>query len=303
MLARIQFVWRTTSIVCLFTILAMTVIEGPACANASDKSPWVVMDPPTKTSRARILHRPERPFVTSQPTFVITHGLGGTEAGDRFHQLANAICEAIPGSNVLIVDWSKASTRTTPVLRLPVPWTVAWNIDAVGKEATGLLNALPVDPARTTFIGESFGNCVNARIAEQLGRRGRILAFNPANCAGGYQTPDLRTCAELSWSFQTYSVFDTQESIAHAGFHLETPANATDIDQHIAGVPWLTDRVRAGDLTWLLTQHRSLEQRAGCFDATATLSGELSEQRLPRRCAERSENSDRKTQHVATMMP
>lgn len=301
MLARIRFVWQTTLMAFLFTTLAMTDIAEPARAEDSDNNPWVVMDLPTKGARARILHRPERPFVNSRPTFVITHGLGGTEAGDRFHQLADAICEAIPGSNVLMVDWSQDSIRKTQMLRLPVPWTVAWNIDAVGKEATGLLKALQVDPARTTFIGESFGNCVNARIAEQSGRRGRILAFNPANLAGGYLTPDLRACAELSWSFQTYSAFDTLESIAHAGFYLETSAGATDKDQHTAGVPWLADRVWSGDLTWLLMQHRSLKQRADRFDATATLTGELSEQRIPRKRPELSENSELQTGQVATV--
>ena len=303
MLTRIQFVWQTTSMAFLFTTLAMTVVTAPACVDDSVNNSWTVVGVPAKTSRARILHRPERPFVNSRPTFVITHGLGGTEAGDRFHQLADAICEAIPGSNVVMVDWSQASTRTTQVLRLPVPWTFGWNIDAVGKEATGLLKALQVDPARTTFIGESFGNCVNARIAEQSGRRGRILAFNPANLAGGYLTPDLSACAELSWSFQAYSAFDTLESIAHAGFYLETSAGATDKDQHTAGVPWLADRVRSGDLTWLLMQHRSLKQRADCFDATATLTGELSEQRIPRKRPELSENNELQTGQVATVLP
>lgn len=106
MLARIRFAWNTTSMAFLFTILAMTAVAEPARAEDSGNNPWVVMDLPAKASRARILHRPERSFVNSRPTFVITHTLGGTEAGDQLHQLADAICEAIPGSNVLMIDWS-----------------------------------------------------------------------------------------------------------------------------------------------------------------------------------------------------
>ena len=303
MLARIQFVWQTTLMAFLFTTLAMTVVAEPARADDSVNNPWVVMELPTKGSRARILHRPERPFVNSRPTFVITHGLGGTEAGDRFHQLADAICEAIPGSNVLMVDWSQDSIRKTQMLSLPVPWTVAWNIDPVAKEAIGLLNALQVDPAQTTFIGESFGNCVNARIAERLGRQGKILAFNPANPAGGYATPNLRLCAEMSWSFHTYSVFDSLDPIAHAEVFLETPANTPDTDQHTAGVAWLAARVQSGNLQWLLAEHRLPASNADYFEATATLSGTLSEQRMPRKRPDRSENKERQTGQVAAVLP
>jgi len=62
-----------------------------------------------------------------RPTFVITHGMGGTEAGDRFHQLAEAICRAIPESNVLMIDWSKQSWRTRGYFQIPSPWDVAWS--------------------------------------------------------------------------------------------------------------------------------------------------------------------------------
>jgi len=140
---------------------------------------------------------------------------------------------------------------------------------------------LQIDPTQTTFIGESFGNCVNARITETFGGRGRILAFNPANDAGGYKTPDLRTCSDVAWSFQTYSMFDTQDSIADLGIFLETSTAATDTDQHIAGVSWLAERVRSGDLAWLLTTHTILATESEHFDAIGTLSGELLHQNEP----------------------
>ena len=95
--------------------------------------------------------------------------------------------------------------------------------------------------------------------------------------------PDLRDCSDLSWSFQTYSICDTQDSIADVSLFLETTANATVKDQHVAGISWLADRVRSGQLTWLLARHEIPEQKADHFDGIATLSGELRHQLLPRR--------------------
>lgn len=267
--------------------------ESPAGVPTND--PWVAADLPMKSTRAQIILRQERPLLVSQPTFVITHGMGGTETGDRFHQLADAIYEAIPESNVLIVDWSNDSRRTMQFLALPSPWKVATNIDPVANEAFELLQALQIDPMRTTFIGESFGNCVNARIAERMGRCRTILAFNPADRAGGYTTPDLRSCAELSWSFHTYSMFDTLDPIAHAGFFLESSTNASDRDQHIAGVSWLAAQVRSGDQTWVLAQLSLPEPQPGYFDGTATLAGELSQQRPPRQRPVSAEVDERPT--------
>jgi len=51
---------------------------------------------------------------------------------------------------------------------------VANSIDAVVAEAVVSLKTLQLDAARTTFMGESFGNCVNARISEQLGQQSSI---------------------------------------------------------------------------------------------------------------------------------
>lgn len=208
--------------------------------------------------------------------------MGGTEAGDRFHQLADAICNAVPDSNVLIIDWSKQSWRTRGYFQIPSPWDVAQNIDPVAKEAAELLKALQVDAARTTFIGESFGNCVNARVAEALGGRGRILAFNPPNDLSGYKAPDLRFCSDVAWSFQTYSLCDSQSPIADVGFFLETPANAQAKDQHVFGVAWLTTRVQSGDLIWLFPHLRLPEPATEDFDAIVRISREVLDLGLPR---------------------
>lgn len=140
-----------------------------------------------------------------------------------------------------------------------------------GKHVRMLMSELhPFQPSLPTFV-----------ITHDLGGRGRILAFNPPNAAGGYKTPDLRTCADLAWSFQTYSIFDTQDQIAHVGFFLETHANATDRDQHVAGVAWLADRVRSDETNWLLMQYHPTETGVETFDAIAAISGELLTEKHP----------------------
>ena len=80
-------------------------------------------------------------------------------------------------------------------------------------------------------------------------------------------------------------MFDTQDSIADFGIFLETSPLATDKDQHIAGVSWLVERVRSGDLAWLLTTHNIRANQPEHFDAIGTLSGELLYQNIPRECS------------------
>lgn len=284
MLANFRRNNQTNLITAAFVLFALLSVRHEALADEkmiSRESPWLAIEFSATPSQSQILHDSRRSFAFDRPTFVITHGMGGTKTGDRFLQLADAICKAIPECNVLIIDWSKQSWRTG-WLGIPNPLSVAQNIDLVAMEASELLKTLQIDPAQTTFIGESFGNCVNARIAKTLGGRGRILAFNPPNDAGGYKTPDLRACSDVAWSFQTYSIFDTQDSIADCDIFLQTSPSSSNMDQHVAGVTWLAERVRSGDLAWLLTSHKISKQQAEYFDAIGSLSGELLFQDLPR---------------------
>jgi hypothetical protein len=87
--------------------------------------------------------------------------------------------------------------------------TIVGQIDGVGDEAAKKLGSLGVAADRVTFIGESFGHYVNARIAKQVGGVERIIVMNPASELGGYPPPDLRRCARVSWSFHASSVFVT----------------------------------------------------------------------------------------------
>ncbi len=216
-----------------------------------------------------------------ESVYVITHGMGGTAAGDRFNELANAISKTFPNACVLRIDWSERASAT--IYGLPNPYKVAGSIDEVGDEAALLLQQEKIDPQRAIFIGESFGNWVNARIAHKLGGVQGILAMNPANEAGGYTPPDLRKHAKHSWSFQTYSIYDTTLEIAESDFWLETPARAGHLEQHVAGIHWLSARLEAGDHSWLLMDKLLPKRRSGYFQALVTMDGSLSEEQLPRK--------------------
>ena len=216
----------------------------------------------------------------ARETFVITHGCGGTTMDDRFCHLAAALCKGFPEANVLILDWSEAASARFH--GLPNPWQVARNIDPVADQAADQLAKSAIDPATMTMIGESFGTCVNARIARKLGGVLRMLAFNPASDAGGYAVPDLRQCSKQSWSFHTYSAFDTSRELADGDFFLETPAGSTDWVQHVAGISWLAERVQVGDRSWLLMDWRLPPRRVGFFQARAMLDGQLVEDQVPR---------------------
>ncbi len=215
-----------------------------------------------------------------EPTYVITHGMGGTSDGDRFHKLANAISKTFPNACVLRVDWSERASATK--YGLPDLCTVAASIDEVGDQAALLLQQEQIDPQRTIFIGESFGNWVNARIAHKLGGVQGILAMNPANESSGYTPPDLRKHAKHSWSFHTYSMFDTTNEIAESDFWLETPARVGHWEQHVAGIHWLSARLEAGDNSWLHMDKSLPQRRSGHFQALVTMDGLLSEEQLPR---------------------
>jgi pimeloyl-ACP methyl ester carboxylesterase len=214
-----------------------------------------------------------------EQAYVITHGMGGTADGDRFHKLANAIAKMFPNACVVRVDWSERASAT--IYGLPNPYKVAASIDEVGDQAAELLQQEKIDPQRAIFIGESFGNWVNARIAQRLGGVQGILALNPAN-EGGYPLPDLRRHTKRSWSFHTYSVFDTTLEIAESDFWLETPARAGQWEQHVAGMKWLSSRLEAGDSSWLRMDKLLPKRSLGHFQALVRMDGLLSEGQLPR---------------------
>lgn len=290
-----QLLRRTERIWMLFTLMTLIQVSRLMPLTAAERSAgssWTAMESVVTTPHVQLMYQPEKRFSPDRPTFVITHGMGGIEAGDRFHILADTVLEVAPECNVLIVNWS-AHAWKTGYLGMPDPWAVATKIDPVAQEASELFRELKMNSETATFIGESFGTCVNARIAEHLGGRGTMLAFNPPNQSAGYPIPSLCERSDVAWSFHTYSVCDTQECIADVRLFLETPPNACEKDQHTFGISWLIDRVQGGQLEWLMATHLILVHRPEHFDAVATLSGDLRPDHMPQKRPESAKSMSR----------
>lgn len=205
-------------------------------------------------------------------TYVICHGMGGTKQGDRFEQLCNAIAVSEPGARVVLIDWTGQSQALLGVL--PNPFRVARRLPAVSAEVADDLRQGPFDGARTTFIGESCGVHVLALVAKQLSGVARFVAMNPPNEQAFTPIP-LYKVADLSWSFHTYSPYDTLKDIAHHDFFLETCVGASHLAQHTYGVCWLCERILSGDLQWLYMRKPVPKRDADAFQVIARLDGQI----------------------------
>jgi hypothetical protein len=239
-------------------------------------------------------------FATDAPqTFLVIHGLGGTQRGDRFETLCEVLKGYQPKANVVLVDWTAEATEK--LWGFYNPTAVAKKIDLVAADAAALLQEQRVAPQTITAIGESFGVYVAGRIGLELVEIRHILAFNPANELGGYAPLDLRKVAQRSCSFHTYSPYDTLQPVADRGLFLETPAGANHSAQHTFGMIWLADRLRDGDVTWLALQ-REVEpsQDKAMFDGIASLTGDVQRIAVPR---SRPENDEQASNSPAVSSP
>ncbi len=225
--------------------------------------------------------RDEKPWnAAATQTFVISPGLGGCCVDDRFARLAAAISAQFPDANVVRVDWSQtACQRRFGILS---PWKVAANIDDVAAEAAGELRERDIVPSTVTLIGESFGNYVNYKIATALGGVKHVLAFNPASEFGGYKPPDLKRCASQTWSFHTYSPYDTSVELAHSELFLETPTDSDCVAQHTFGIVWLAQQVDREDFSWLLLKQTLPARKNGAYCGKATLTGSVEDIEISR---------------------
>lgn len=241
--------------------------------NAERQGPWMSLG--DDANKVCIVIPLEMNFNPNRKTFVITHGMGGTRYGDRFHLLASAIATKYPEVNVLLIDWTEHSMQTTSLFGMPSPWKVARHIEPTAIYVARHLRKLGLDPNQITFIGESFGNCINAKISELLGSGCRIMAFNPPNAAGGYPLPNLSSCSSKSWSFHTDSAFDTQNSMADVRFFLEPAEGASDLALHTSGITWLNRQIREHNHGWLSMDWDIEATKTEPFDAIATMSGSV----------------------------
>ncbi|MBL8814890.1 MAG: hypothetical protein JNL58_02585 [Planctomyces sp.] len=272
-------------------------VSHTSCLNASvTSSKWTPLasgnlsensSEPTIQPSVRILTNRNDKFDTQNHSYLITHGFGGTLPDDRFHTLAQGLADNIPNANVLILDWSGEAWETD-FFGMPAPTKVAVKINPVADHFAQLLRALGLNISKTTLIGESFGNCINARIAQQLGSEGRFLVFNPPSPLGGYPLPDVTPISHIAWSFHTYSAYDSTELKTDAGFYLECPEEMDHHGQHTRGIPWLTEQLIRGNLDWINFRHQVPARQEEVFDGTADILGNFLATHRPRRLQEPS---------------
>lgn len=258
----------------LFAVLLIHVEGKPTLGE------WRTIDAGKEANLVMLKTPVDRAIDPGAPFYLVTHGMNGVRLGDRFHSLAETIAMFLPEANVVLVDWTDAARSKW--LGLDLPFVVALKVDAVGDEASEMLCNLGFDAANATLIGESFGNYVNAKIASNFEHVDCMLAMNPASQVGGYPIPDLRRCSRRSYSFHTYSFFDTRGSLAHASVFLETPPDATGIEQHTSGIGRLTATIGDGSRGWLDVNLMAAEDSSDRFKLRATLDGRLVEADLPR---------------------
>lgn len=248
---------------------------------ANQPTPWRVLDS-QNDSLVQLQVLGDVPEPSTKLWLVLTHGMNGTEQCDQLHLLGRSIQHSLPDTAVLLVDWSDASRATLPFTSLPNPLRVSKRIDPVAAELADNLEMLGVVPGATTMIGESFGCYVNARTARIMGGVDRMLAMNPASELAGYQPPDLSQCAQQSWAFHSYSLFDTLDRIAHYSVILEPLPKESDRQRHASGVLKLIQILSENQSSFLNALPRISSERADTFDAMWTREGGFESTRLIR---------------------
>ncbi len=265
----------TTNRSCLLLAVLLIHADGKPA-----RGEWRAVDAGTESKLVMLRTPVDRAIDPRAPFYVVTHGMKGVCRGDRFHSLAETISTFLPEANVLMIDWTDAARSKW--LGLNLPFVVAMKVDAVADEASERLCNVGFDASNATMIGESFGNYVNAKIASNFGNVDRMLAMNPASEVGGYPVPDLRQCSRKAYSFHTYSLFDTRASLAHVSVFLETPRDATGIEQHTSGIARLTATIGEDSVGWLDANLVAFDESPERFRFRATLDGKLVEANLPR---------------------
>lgn len=232
----------------IFGIIILATTIGPSAAQDSPPGKRIQVHSVNDVVTVWCLGR--APSAKATHAFILTHGLGGID--DRFYELGQAILKQHPDATVLVVDWSPGADRK--IARIPNPLAAADRIDLTGDLLGVFLAKLHkkncFDPTQATFIGESFGNCVNHRTALCLRKNGlkkpeRALVLNPAPSAG-YQTPVFTVAFKQSIACVSESLLDTRAPIANKRVLLK-PDGRGQVHQHTHGMRWLQERIDAGD--------------------------------------------------------
>jgi uncharacterized repeat protein (TIGR01451 family) len=159
------------------------------------------------TTDVKIIPAPGTTFNPNRPTIVVTHGWNGTEMGegaDRFIRLAGKLAENYPTHNVVRVTWEKGADAW-------LPRSASKNIPAAAEQAVKLLSDSGYSNwGQTIYVGESFGNGINAEMSQKAPTPGKALILNAANPAGypGGKAPDYKNAFSSSISIQTWDIAD-----------------------------------------------------------------------------------------------
>ena len=165
---------RTSGALCVHDS-PLVVASGDPMPDAVDGSIWkwcpkcgkwvlaVVEDTTTDGVKLSV----KAPIASSNKTYVICHGNQNSITTEWIKDMAQAIYERDGGANILGVNWGEGADYALPHFS-------AANIPGTVAEAIRELNALGLDPSRTTMIGHSHGGHVAARIITES--RGRSFA-------------------------------------------------------------------------------------------------------------------------------
>ena len=188
-------------------------------------------------------------FDPGKCTVVLTHGFGGGDYGNpagRFSRLAQALgnCGTY---NVVSVDWQAGASEGGF-------WGVSGRIRDVSRVALQKLQALGVaDFGCVVYMGESFGNAVNAWISQASGSPGHAIMFNPANPLGfnlfAESYPDYLQAFRNPLVFKTPRIADQWPRVGDRDIYLDCCPNQTGlicgpVDAHTSGVLWMADQIR-----------------------------------------------------------
>ncbi len=174
----------------------------------------------------------------------MTHGWipdGSSGSLKRFTDLADKL-QAVYGPEVQVVMVVWEVGATSPLLD---PWQAASNIPVAAQKAFDALNAVGCANADTIYIGESYGNAINAYISANASEKGSALILNPAVDAAfpASEEPSYKTDFSHSVALVTPDLCDEWGKVAdrtlwHTPVCGGVPCNILG-ESHTSQVGWL----------------------------------------------------------------
>jgi uncharacterized repeat protein (TIGR01451 family) len=220
-------------------------------------------------------------YSPTRPTVVLSHGWNDSILSNTAHyqNLENALNSA--GYNVVLVDW-----KTGAQSAITDPWGASKNIPAAASAAYDKLNKMGVNFGNTTYVGESFGNAINAWIATYSGIPGKAMVMNPADPLGFApgSLPDYQKAFSKPWVFKTPSIADQWPRAGYRDFYLDCCANNSvpnsvcdPVEAHTSGIVWLANQInRDGAGNQWITQSASVGSSTSFdYDGRVNCSGDF----------------------------